>query len=115
MTNHHRFMFFFLALLLLLLACESEEGASGADLRSAYLAGQCGKVGDKFCPSDPGISAVTLDACSQAKMDPKCGGLYVDYLRCLGEHTTCVNDQASLPTGSGKPCEQELVDHLKCK
>lgn len=108
-------MLYFVVIPLLAMSCESEEEGSETTLRSSYLAGQCGEVGDKFCPSDPGISAVTKDSCQRAKMDSKCGGLYVDYLLCLGEHTTCVDGKASLPTGAGQPCEQSLSTHLKCK
>ncbi|HEX7666689.1 MAG TPA: hypothetical protein VF407_19310 [Polyangiaceae bacterium] len=51
--------------------------------------GQCPAVGDKACESDDSATKADVDECNGNMNDPKCGGLYTDFYKCIGTNAAC--------------------------
>lgn len=97
----------------LLLAVVLLGACSDDDPAEALANGDCPSAGSKQCPNDAAITQAQVDECNKERVDAKCGGKYVDLLKCAGSNTSCGSDGKSVVSATA--CDAQTNAAVSCK
>jgi len=87
-------------------------GASSTALLFGCNNGSCDYVSK--CPNDPAVTQDDITGCNNKMNDPKCGGLYNDYLSCYQSNQTCTSSGVTDQTITNGTCGDPYAKWETC-
>jgi hypothetical protein len=66
------------------------------------------------CPNDPASTPDDVTLCNNKMADPKCGGLYSDYLACFQSNQTCTTSGITDLTVTNGTCGDPYAKWVNC-
>jgi hypothetical protein len=87
-------------------------GASSSALFIGCNNGSCDYVSK--CAADPTPSENDITLCNNKKDDPKCGGLYNDYLACFQSNQVCTTSGVTDMTITDGTCGDQYNKWVTC-